>query len=75
MIQNGFVLTEKEALENMVTKRIVNRRSKKVVLQPKQLTEDEFISRCREEASNILMGVCWFVIVNFIVKTFVYTFG
>lgn len=57
MIQDGFVLTEKEALENMVTKRIVNRRSKKVLLQPKQLTEEEFIARCREESSNMLMEV------------------
>lgn len=57
MIENGYILNEKEALEKMVTKRIVNRRSKKVIIQPKQLTEEEFIARCRQEASNMLMGV------------------
>ena len=67
MIQNGFVLTEKEALENMITKRIVNRRSKKVLLQPKELTEEEFVTRCREEASNMLMGVSQSLI-NFVCR-------
>jgi hypothetical protein len=57
MIQNGFILHEKEALENMMTKRIVNRRSKKVIIQPEVLSEQQFIVKCREEASNILMGV------------------
>ncbi|XP_031566718.1 uncharacterized protein LOC116301746 [Actinia tenebrosa] len=56
MIQQGFILNEAEALENMITKRIINRRSKKVIIQPKELSEEEFVARCREEASNILMG-------------------
>ena len=57
MIENGFVLTESEAREKMITKRIVNRRSKKVIIPPQTPCELEFLTRCRKEASNMLLNV------------------
>ncbi|KAL9965873.1 hypothetical protein ACROYT_G029727 [Oculina patagonica] len=56
LIDNGFVLTEEESEERRITKRIINRMSKKVVIPPPALSEEEFVQRCREEASNMLLG-------------------
>ena len=57
MIDNGFVLTEREAHEKMIQRRIVNRRSKKVVIRPQTPSQQEFVVRCKKEASNMLLGV------------------
>ena len=57
LIEDGFVLTEEESKERRLTKQIINRRSKKVVIPPPVLSEEEFVQRCREEASNMLLGV------------------
>ncbi|EDO40633.1 predicted protein [Nematostella vectensis] len=56
MIEDGFILSESEAREKMITKKIVNRRSKKVVVLPSVLSKEEYVARCREEASNMVMG-------------------
>ena len=57
MIRNGFVLTEGEAKENMVHRRIVNRKSKRVIIAPQTLTEKDYVARLKKEAANMLMGV------------------
>ena len=57
MIKDGFVLTEREASENMVQRKIVNRKSKKVVVLPQTLTEKDYVARLKKEARNMLMGV------------------
>jgi len=57
LIEDGFVLTEEESREKRLTKQIINRRSKKVIIPPPVLSEEEFVQRCREEASNMLLGV------------------
>lgn len=57
MIKNGFVLTEREARENMVQRRIVNRKSKRVIITPQTLTEKDYVARLKKEAFNMLMGV------------------
>ena len=57
MIDNGFVLTESEAREKMIKARIINRMSKRVVIYPQVPCEEEYLVRCRKEASNILLGV------------------
>eukprot|EP00794_Sanderia_malayensis_P010968 gene10968-12130_t len=56
MIKNGFVLTEREAIESRIKRRIRNRMSKKVFVPPKQLTEEEFVERCKTVISDILLG-------------------
>ena len=51
MIKNGFVLTEREARENMVQRRIVNRKSKRVIITPQILTEKDYMARLKKEKS------------------------
>lgn len=57
LIEDGFVLTEGESEERRITKRIINRKSKRVVQPLPVLSEEEFVLRCREEAYNMLLGV------------------
>lgn len=57
LIEDGFVLTEEESEERRLTKQIINRRSRKVILPIPVLSEEEYVQRCREEASNMLLGV------------------
>ena len=57
MIENGFVLTETEAREKMIKPRIINRMSKRVIIYPQVPCEEEYLVRCRKEASNMLLGV------------------
>ena len=57
MIEDGFVLTEEESEQRRLTRRIINRRSKKVILPVPELSEEEYVQRCKEEASNMLLGV------------------
>ncbi|KAJ7378278.1 54S ribosomal protein L17 mitochondrial [Desmophyllum pertusum] len=56
LIEDGFVLTEGESEERRITKRIINRKSKRVVQPLPVLSEEEFVIRCREEAYNMLLG-------------------
>ena len=57
MIENGFILTEAEAKEKMIKTRIVNRRSKKVLISPQVPNEQQYLERCRKAASDMLLGV------------------
>ena len=57
MIENGFVLTEKEAEEKRTKKRIINRMSKKVIVPPQVPNEEQYVERCRKVASDMLLGV------------------
>lgn len=56
LIEDGFVLTEEESEQRRLTRRIINRRSKKVILPVPELSEEEYVQRCKEEASNMLLG-------------------
>lgn len=56
MIENGFILTEAEAKEKMIKTRIVNRRSKKVLISPQVPNEQQYLERCRKAASDMLLG-------------------
>ena len=57
MIEDGFVLTEAEAAEKMIKRRIVNRRSKKVIIPPQVPNEQQYVERCKKAASDMLLGV------------------
>lgn len=56
MIEDGFVLTEAEAAEKMIKRRIVNRRSKKVIIPPQVPNEQQYVERCKKAASDMLLG-------------------
>lgn len=60
MIENGFVLTEKEAAEKMVKRRILNRMSKKVIIPPQVQNEQDYMIRSKKAAFNMLLGVTTF---------------
>lgn len=57
MIKNGFVLTEEEAIERRTRRRIVNRMSKKMFIPPEELSEEEYVEKCKTVISDILLGV------------------
>lgn len=57
MIKDGFVITEDEAIERRIRKRIVNRRSKRIFMPPKQLEETEFVAKCKNVVRDILLEV------------------
>ena len=57
MIEDGWVLTEKEATEKMIKKRLINRMSKKIVVPPQVPGEKEYMQRCRKIALEMLLGV------------------
>ncbi|KAK2566510.1 39S ribosomal protein L17 [Acropora cervicornis] len=47
---------EAEAKEKMIKTRIVNRRSKKVLISPQVPNEQQYLERCRKAASDMLLG-------------------
>jgi len=55
MIRNGFVTTEDEAIELRIRRRIMNRMSRRIFIPPKELSEDEYIERCRVAVKQILL--------------------
>ena len=57
MIEDGWVLTEKEAAEKMIKKRLINRMSKKIVVPPQVQGEKEYMQRCKKIAFEMLLGV------------------
>ena len=57
MIEDGWVLTEKEAAEKMIKKRLINRMSKKIVVLPQLQGEKEYMQRCKKIALEMLLGV------------------
>lgn len=57
MIEDGWVLTEKEAAEKMIKKRLINRMSKKIVVPPQVQGEKEYMQRCKKIALEMLLGV------------------
>ena len=57
MIEDGWVLTEKEAAEKMIQKRIINRMSKRVIVPPQVQGENEYRQRCKKIALDMLLGV------------------
>ena len=56
-IQDGFLLRPDEIKEKFTGRRIHNRRWKKRLLLPEELSEEEFKAHCRVEASKILLQV------------------
>lgn len=56
MIEDGWVLTEKEAAEKMIKKRLINRMSKKIVVPPQVQGEKEYMQRCKKIALEMLLG-------------------
>ena len=56
-LQDGFLLRPDEIKEKFTEKRIHNRRWKKRLILPKEMSEEEFKARCRIEAANILLQV------------------
>ncbi len=66
MIKNGFVLTEEEAIESRIKRRIMNRMTRRVFIPPKKLTEEEFVEKCKTVVHDILLGVRFtLVIIHF----------
>ena len=57
MIKKGFVITEDEAIDLRIRRRIVNRMSKRMFIPPRQLTEDEFVEQCKTVVREILLEV------------------
>lgn len=57
MLKNGFVLNEDEAIDKRIRRRIINRRSKRIFIPPKELTEDEFVEKCKSAVRAILLEV------------------
>lgn len=55
VIENGFLLRPDEIKEKFKAKKMVNRRWKNRILYPEPLSDNEFIARCHETASCILL--------------------
>ena len=57
MIEDGFVLNEKEAAEKMIKRRVINKKSTRVIIHPQVPNEKQYVERCRKIASDMLLGV------------------
>ena len=56
-LEDGFILTDREAREKLTTKMVVNRRKKKILTQPEELSEQEYIEQLNLETRNMLLQV------------------
>ena len=74
MIEDGWVLTEKEAAEKMIKKRLINRMSKKIVVPPQVQGEKEYMQRCKKIALEMLLGVRNFLFIARNLWKFTYQF-
>ena len=70
MIQNGFVLTEEEAIERRTRRRIVNRMSRKMFIPPEELSEEEYVEKCKTVINDILLGVSMVLLLVILVNLF-----
>ena len=57
-LEEGFILTEKEAKERLTTKMVVNRRNKKVLQKPDLLNEEKYVEQLQLQTRHILLEVC-----------------
>ena len=57
-LEDGFILTEQEARERLTTKMVVNRRNKKIITKPEELSEQEYVEQLKLQTRNILLKVC-----------------
>jgi septum formation inhibitor-activating ATPase MinD len=57
-LEDGFILTEQEAKERLTTKMVINRRNKKIVNQPHELSEEEYVEQLKLQTRSILLEVC-----------------
>ena len=55
------MLTNQEARERLTTKMVVNRRNKKIVNRPDELSEDEYVEQLKVQTRSILLEVCQIV--------------
>ena len=60
MIKKGFVITEDEAIELRIRRRIMNRMSRRIFIPPKELNEDEYVEGCKVAVKQILLEVIKF---------------
>ena len=51
-------MTDEEAKEKLIVKRIINRKTKRILKYPDEMTEAEYREGCQREISNILLEVC-----------------
>lgn len=55
VLQDGFLLRPDEIETKFRTKKLINRRWKKRIVYPDELSENEYAERCREEATKMLL--------------------
>ena len=72
MIKNGFVLTEEEAIERRTKRRIVNRMSRKMFIPPEELSEEEYVEKCKTIINDILLGVSMALLLGILVHLFLH---
>ena len=56
-LEDGFILTDREAKEKCTSKMVVNRRNKKIVTQPDELTEEQYVEQLQLQTRSILLEV------------------
>ena len=57
-LEDGYILTNQEARERLTTKMVVNRRNKKIVTKPDELSEEEYVEQLKLQTRSILLEVC-----------------
>ena len=57
-LEDGFILTDQEATERLTTKMVVNRRNKKIISQPQEFNDQEYVEQLQLQIRSILMEVC-----------------
>ena len=56
-LEDGFILTDRGAKEKCTSKMVVNRRNKKIVTQPDELTEEQYVEQLQLQTRSILLEV------------------
>ncbi|XP_028400166.1 uncharacterized protein LOC114523443 [Dendronephthya gigantea] len=54
-LEDGFILTDQEARERLTTKLVVNRRNKKIISQPQEFNEQEYVEQLQLQIRSILL--------------------
>ena len=66
-LEDGFILTDQEVRERLTTKMVINRRNKKIVTEPQELSEEEYVEQLKLQTRSILLQVCpqWYFLFYF----------